>query len=227
MKPYLICHMMPSVDGRIVGDRWKITGGYKEYERTGASFKTDGWMCGRVTMEGYAGKASFSGKAVGRNIPREDFIAPHKGKSYAVALDPSGRLNWKSNHIDADHIVEILAEKVSDSYLEFLQKKNISYIFGGKTQIDLKRVLEKLGKYFQIKKLLLEGGGKINGSFLAAGLIDELSLLLMPVADGTIGTASLFDIETPSRKKSVSRLKLLATKKLTSDILWLRYKVQK
>jgi hypothetical protein len=34
---------------------------------------------------------------------------------------------------------------------------------------------------------------EIDGSFLAAGVIDELSLLFAPVADGSIGTPSLFD----------------------------------
>ena len=60
-------------------------------------------------------------------------------------------------------------------------------MFGGKATIDLKSVLTKLRKHFGIEKLLLEGGGKINGSFLAADLIDELSVLIAPVADGTIG----------------------------------------
>lgn len=31
---------------------------------------------------------------------------------------------------------------------------------------------------------MLEGGDGINGSFLRAGLIDEVSLLIAPVADG-------------------------------------------
>jgi 2,5-diamino-6-(ribosylamino)-4(3H)-pyrimidinone 5'-phosphate reductase len=227
MKPYVICHMMPSLDGRIVGSHWKVPRGYEEYERTGATYKADGWMCGRITMEGYAGKVPFAGKASKRSIPKTDFIAPNKAKSYAIALDPSGRLNWKSNHIDDDHIVEVLTEKASGAYLEYLQKKNISYIFGGKSEMDLKKVLGKLNKHFQIRKLLLEGGGKINGSFLAAGLIDELSVLLMPVADGSVGTAALFDVVTPNRKKVAFRLKLLAMKKLSSDILWLRYQIKK
>ena len=49
--------------------------------------------------------------------------------------------------------------------------------------VDLPRVLAKLSSQFGIRKLLLEGGGTINGTFLAAEVIDELSILVAPVAD--------------------------------------------
>ncbi len=65
-------------------------------------------------------------------------------------------------------MITVLTEAVLDDYLAFLQSKGVSYLFGGKTDLNLKSVLEKLRKEFGIKKLLLEGGGKINGSFLAA-----------------------------------------------------------
>jgi riboflavin biosynthesis pyrimidine reductase len=86
-------------------------------------------------------------------------------------------------------------------------------------------VLQKLRKELGIKTLLLEGGGKINGSFLAADLIDELSVLLAPVADGGVGTPSLFDAKEgrgPARK-----LELLAVEKRKGDLVWLRYKVKR
>lgn len=118
-----------------------------------------------------------------------DFIARREAESYAITLDPSGKLTWKSSSVDEEHVIAVLTEQVSDDYLA----QGVSYLFGGKTKLTLKRVIQKLRKEFGIKKLLLEGDGKINGSFLAADLIDELSVLLVPVADGSIGTPSLFD----------------------------------
>jgi riboflavin biosynthesis pyrimidine reductase len=32
--------------------------------------------------------------------------------------------------------------------------------------------------------LLVEGGGNVNGSLLAAGVVDEISLLVAPAIDG-------------------------------------------
>ena len=72
---------------------------------------------------------------------------------------------------------------------------------------------------------MLEGGGHLNGSFLRAGLIDELSVLYLPLADGTAGAPSLFDLEPDDRKKA-TKMKLLSVKKLQYDVLWMRYKVQ-
>jgi riboflavin biosynthesis pyrimidine reductase len=38
----------------------------------------------------------------------------------------------------------------------------------------------------RIRRLLLEGGGHINGAFLQAGLVDEISLLLVPGVDSAL-----------------------------------------
>lgn len=223
-RPYVICHMLPSVDGRIVLRDWKIPNATKEYERTAATFDADAWIIGRVSMEPYAGKARVPRRKGREPIPREDFVAEHDAESYAIAIDPSGKLTWSRAGIDGEHVITILTESVSDDYLAFLQSKGISYLFGGKTRIDLAKVLRKLRTRFGIRKLLLEGGGKINGSFLAANLIDELSILIGPVADGTTNTATLFDVET--RRTPARPLKLIAVEKRPGGIVWLRYNVR-
>jgi len=66
----------------------------------------------------------------------------------------------------------------------------------------------------------LEGGG-INGAFLAAQLIDAISLLLIPVADGAEGTPTLFDRIAGSART----LKLRSVTRLEDDILHLRYQL--
>ena len=223
-RPYVICHMLPSIDGRIVIRDWKLANATREYERTAATFDADAWIIGRISMEPYAGKARVR-KLKPEPIRLEDFVAEHQATSYAIAIDPSGKLRWEKSDIDGEHVITILTEEVPDQYLAFLQETGVSYLFGGKSQIDLADVLEKLRARFGIKKLLLEGGGKINGSFLAANLIDELSILVGPVADGSVGTATLFDVEdaaAPARK-----LKLLSMEKRPGDIVWLRYKVRR
>lgn len=223
-RPYVICHMAPSVDGRIVADKWKnLSRVVTAYESTARTFGADAWMIGRVSMEPYAGKATVprrKGRAA--TIPRKDFVAPHDAATYVVALDPSGKLTWRSSAIDGEHVVTVLSERVSDDYLAFLQAKGVSYVFGGKTDVSLKRALAKLGALFGIKRLLLEGGGKINGSFLAEGLVDELSLVVVPIADGSTGTAALFDA---GPKGPLRPLKLMSVQKRPGDLLWLRYKV--
>ena len=50
-RPRVICHMMSSLDGRIVTDGWPISPeGRRQYELVHADYAPDGWLCGRVTM---------------------------------------------------------------------------------------------------------------------------------------------------------------------------------
>ena len=222
-RPYVICHMVPSVDGRIVTARWKLPASfYREYERTAQAFDADAWIIGRVSMEPYAGKTRVPKRKAKLAISRTDFIARRDAESYAIALDSAGKLTWKSNAIDDEHVITVLTEKVSDEYLAFLRSKGVSYLFGGKTEVNLKKTLEKLRSHFGIETLLLEGGGKINGSFLASDLIDEVSVLVAPVADGSIGTPTLFDMS--SVRGPARPLTLMSVEERRGDIVWLRYK---
>ena len=114
-------------------------------------------------------------------VPKTDLVADHKAKTYAVAIDPSGKCHWDSNMVSTEHVIEVLTEKVPAEYLAHLRARNVSYVFGGKTSLDLRIVLEKLNRLFGIKRVRIDGGGSVNGSFLKANLIDEFSLVLAPV----------------------------------------------
>ena len=72
--------------------------------------------------------------------------------------------------------------------------------------------------------MLLEGGGHINGAFLQAGLVDEVSVLLVPGIDGRHEIPSVFDGVNPARKAAVP-LKLKFFESREKDTLWLRYEV--
>ena len=224
-RPRVICHMAASIDGRIVVDGWPDSAAVsREYERIHASFEADGWMCGRVTMERFAGGLRSEAEVARQRAagaPREDAVAGGHD-SFAFAIDPSGRLAWKSNDIDGDHVVAIVTERVSDEYLAFLRERGVSYLLAGARDIDLPLALDKIGARFGVRTLMLEGGGRINGEMLSAGLIDEVSLLVAPVADGRAGTPALFDSDDVRPR----RLVLETVERRDADILWLRYRVE-
>ena len=216
--------MMNSLDGRTILSRWGSSPNIKEYEATAATFAADAWMCGRVTME----KDFTKGLApdlqpVSHPLDRQDFVADYTADSFAIAVDAHGKLGWKSGHIDDDHLISILTEQVSDEYLAYLRKQGVSYLFGGKKELDFALVLDKLGRLFPIKTLLLEGGGHLNGSLLKAGLIDELSLLHFPVVDGAATSATIF--EQGDQPGASVAFKLLSAEQRPHGILWLRYAV--
>src|SRR4051812_40654226 len=216
-KPYVVCHMMPSVDGRLRTDRWDIPRkGHQEYERTADSYKADAWVCGRKTMEEFAnGRRGWSRQRTAK-IPRTDYVVPReKGKRYAVALDTHGKLSWSTGEVEGDPLVVIVTKDVPDGYLRMLREKGISYCFAGNRagSVDLGQALDKLRAKFGVRRLMLEGGGETNGSFLRKGLVDELSLLLTPVADGKQGEPALFDVEGERPAKAIAQLRLKSVKR--------------
>ena len=178
--------MIATIDGRIVTEHWPDIGeGRQEYERTASTYAADAWMCGRITMEHFAGstrgEAELVREAAARpagGLARGDFVAPGAHPPYAVAVDPRGRLLWSGSEIDGDHVVAILGGGVSDAYLAGLRDCGVSYLIAdvGGSEVGLATALEKLAAAFGIRTLLLEGGGRINGAMLHAGLVDEVSL---------------------------------------------------
>lgn len=225
MKPYIICHMISTVDGRTQTRNWPGNPA-KVFEDTAETINSQGWIVGRTTMAEFC-EQSPRRKRKGRfNVPKKDFIAPHTQHTYAIGLDPSGKLHWKRGNVDTEHAVMIVTEKVSGDYLDHLQRAGVSYLFGGKTSLDLKRVAEKLNKHFGITRVTVQGGGNNNGSWLNAGLIDEISLVVMPLAEGKLGVQSVFDIEPSSLKKKTRTLKLLSCETYEKQHIWLRYQVE-
>jgi riboflavin biosynthesis pyrimidine reductase len=223
MKPHVVMHMGTSIDARIVPHEWPGTEAFGEiYERIHRDLAGDAWIVGRVTMAEF-GKGEPRPAKASEAYPRTTWIAPGapgEGK-WAIAIDQSARLHLNLNRANGDAIVAVLTEAASDDHLAELRRDGISYLFAGATELDLPLALEHLAADFGIRRLLLEGGGGINGSFLAAGLIDEISMIILPVADGTTPAATLFD---RPEGKGVG-LKLQSVDRLENDILHLRYTV--
>lgn len=221
--------MMASLDGRIAADGWPLgRDARRQYEAVHGTFEPDAWICGRVTMEEHFASGTRPDAVVADTYdgpPREDFVARGEHSSFAIALDPRGKLVWESGNLDGDHVVAVLGERVADEYLAMLRERGVSYLLAGDgADIDLPLAVEKIGARLGVRTLMLEGGGGINGSFLRAGLIDEVSLLLAPVADGRIGTPAVFDVADDAMPH---RLALEAVERRDGDVLWLRYRIER
>lgn len=191
-RPYVICHMVISLDGKVTGEflsQEAATLGIEEYYKINRESSAQAFACGRITMEG-----SFTNKDKVNlsdfencKVDKKDFIAFNNEKKYAISFDRKGKLGWKNSHIiDEDpgynaHIIQVMCEDVSDAYLAYLQSIKVSYILAGKGEMDLPLALYKLKQYFGINKILLEGGSIINTAFEKEGLIDELSLIEVPL----------------------------------------------
>ena len=225
MKPYIICHMVTSIDGKVTGD-FLNKNNHEIYHQINREYKADAFACGRVTMEESFTKMYYPNLDDYQPILNyEDYIINEKDNLYALAFDPHGRLGWESNRIidldedpgyDKARIIEILTHQVDKRYLTYLQDKGISYLFGGKDKINVKETLLKLQKHFNINKILLEGGSIVNGAFMEENLIDELSLVIEPITGNTLDKPLFI-------KSNMTEFKLKEIKKYDNDIIWLNY----
>lgn len=86
--------------------------------------------------------------------------------------------------------------------------------------------MEKLYHKFNIKTLMLGGGGVLNWSFIQAGLCDELSLVMAPVADGASQSPSIFETKESLTSDKPVGFELKNVEVLENGGIWLRYLVK-
>jgi riboflavin biosynthesis pyrimidine reductase len=221
-KPYIVAHMMSSLDGRSLTDGWHLDFASDLYETTAATFDADGWICGRVTMQEISHGTDYPKGLARSAIPRSNHFAERDASQYAISIDPQGRVAWKSNTALKSHVIEVLTEQVPDDFLAYLQSINVSYVFGGKSEIDLDRVVQTLARELGVKKLIVEGGSHVSGAFVNAGLVDEVSVLIVPLVDGRSEHPSSFEVAMEQWQKP-AYLKLTSVETLEHDAVWLRY----
>lgn len=238
-RPYIFCHMMTSLDG-------KIMGGYMDTPQGAAAgdvfyniafgkdpyYKHQGWLSGRVTTDDNF--TFYKIPALDENapeVPAGDFIAQPDFGMYYVSIDPHGKLGWESatlHYVDTTaHVIEVLTEQVSNAYKALLRKLGISYIIAGKTELNYALALAKLKENFHMETLMLGGGGVLNWSFLQAGMCDEVSIVLAAAADGSPDTPPLFRAKEGLSQNLSIGFTLKEAKVMDGGSVWLRYTVNK
>ena len=228
-RPHVICHMQVSLDGRIHPSRWTASpdgtrSDWSElYEEVHGRLDGDAWLVGRVTMAEMSKAAAH---------PPQDAAAPERphhlvrreGATYALAVDPGAKLHFDKPDIGGDPVVVLLGRDTPDSHLAELAADGVSYIVA-EDDFDLRPLLDAVTRELSVRRLLLEGGGHVNGAFLAAGLVDEISLLMAPAIDGGEGVTGAFDAGVAGLAGK-ARLSLSSVERLTHGVVHLRYAVE-
>src|SRR3989344_3020669 len=109
-RPYIICHMMSTIDGKITGGNGvdimsdEFFGLYTETEDMLPSHTA--WMCGRVTMQMFASSEAQPLSTASQQIDTSDFIAQHEGNLYMFGVDTKGLLRWEKNSIKLSNVAD-------------------------------------------------------------------------------------------------------------------------
>ena len=226
-RPYIICHMACSLDGRIIPSRWTPRDAHSSTLYDGLHDRLGGgsWMVGRVTGAEFA-KACAYPTNTGVSYPREAWLPQPQAAAFAVIIDASGKIAWGRSEIGGDPIVVVLSKSVSDDHLAGLRRDGVGYLFAGDSRVDMAAALEAIRSALAVETLLLEGGGHLNGALFQAGLVDEISLVLVPAIDGREGAPALFDGESNPVATLPQKISLISHEEIAAATLWLRYRVE-
>lgn len=222
---------MASVDGRLLTDRWTEPWNGKTkgvlmgtYAAIGRQLNTDAWMFGKNTLCEGCFPRKFHTTVLAPSAQPVPFVARRSSARLFVTADPEADILYESSTVRGDNIVTILPETAPEVYLEHLRNRNVSYLFAGRDGKDLRMAMQVLADTFGVKSLSLQGGGIIDGAFLQAGLIDELSLVVYPGIDGSATSLSVFHCLGAASPSQGQSLELLSVRTMEDGVVWLRYR---
>ena len=77
-------------------------------------------------------------------------------------------------------IVVLTSQATPPDYLEYLNRRGITHLTAGEDQVDLAAALEMLHARHGVQSIRTDCGGRLNGALLAAGLVDEVAVIVNP-----------------------------------------------
>jgi riboflavin biosynthesis pyrimidine reductase len=237
-RPYVFCHMETSLDGKIMGRFWDVLDDLTENPFFDVAFGPDrvwdhqGWISGRVTTDdNFTNHVAPDLDEGAAEVPGGDFLLDTDRDLYYVSVDPHGRLGWQEDEVhyrglDAK-VIEVLTAGASNAYKDFLRRRRIPYLVCGEGSVDFAELLHKLARDFGFTCVMLGGGGTVNWSMIQAGLVDEVSVMVDPSADGSRETQTLFMQADGLSTTDPVRFHLKGMERVgtAGEQVWLRYTV--
>ena len=112
----------------------------------------------------------------------------------------------------------VVGQMASKKNLRSLKKFPVQVIICGKQRINIKKLISLLGKQ-GIKKILVEGGGEANWSFVKENLVDEAIITITPYLVGGITATTLVDGDGFSSIMESIKLKLKNVTKIKNEVI--------
>ena len=208
-RPHVILSAAMTLDGKIAKGRTKIK----------LSSKNDKIRVHKL-------RAKVDGILIGKNTLDTDNpmlnVRYVTGKNpVRILLDSRGTIKSSSKIIQScSKISTIIAttQLISKKNLSRLEKFPLEIIKCGKSSVDVVKLLKILQKK-GMKKILLEGGGTLNWSFLKRGLVDELIITITPYILGGSDSVTLVEGSGFKNLFSMNKLKLKKIQKIGNELV--------
>lgn len=199
-SPYVVINMAMSADGKVAtAGREVTTFGSPHDQRALYALRStaDALLCGARTVE-------ETGATLGTGSPEHQAARLRAGLAAApirVVVSGAGSLSssaeiWK--HPGAP-IVVLVSESAPESQRERLRSLGAEIWVSPGSRVDFAAALHGLAHRHGIRRLVAEGGGRVNAALLAEDLVDEIRLTWVPrvfgghaaptIADGPIAAS--------------------------------------
>ena len=208
-RPYVILSAAITLDGKL---------GVKS-KRTKLSSKNDKIRVHKLRSE-------VDAIIIGKNTVHLDnpslTVRYVKGQNpVRIILDSLGTIKSNSKIIQTCNSVPTIiavSESISEKNLQRLRKFSLNVIICGKNSVNIPQLLRTLLNN-GIKRILLEGGGTLNWSFIKKNLIDEAIVTLTPYILGGKDSVSLVDGSGFKNLDVSTKLKLKKIQKNKNELV--------
>lgn len=133
-----------------------------------------------------------------------------------VRIVPTRTMNLDfSSNIFTDNgktIVVTTQNGKNDEKMGFIKYIGKDCLVFGENKVDFKSLFKHLEKEFNIKSIMLEGGGYLNWTLFEENLVDEIILMQLPVIIGGYDNVSLVDGAGFHDLQSVKKFKCIECK---------------
>jgi riboflavin-specific deaminase-like protein len=145
-----------------------------------------------------------------------------------VIISGSGSLNPEAEVFQRrfSPIIILTTRRAGERGLKKLRALADDLIVCGEREIDFQTALKWLREKWEIKRLLCEGGGELNGALFRAGLVDELHLTICPKMFGGREAPTIVEGSGIPKLADATQLKLKSMRRIGSE-LFLVYDVQR
>lgn len=242
MKPFISTLNIATVDGRIAprpgqateAEAWQqLTrgSGQRLLERIRASFKPQVTLggSGSFVRDGEQRASPFADSGPRGTELHVDFLPDEvvnrsSARGWYAVVDSRGLIPWAYKEKEGWHLLLLVSQRTPPGYLNFLRQKLIPYLMVGEARVDLRLAISRLAEKLGVTRILSEGGGRLNGALLSAGIVDEINVVVIPAIAGVVGTPAVVDLPA-SQEWVPQRLRLLSAETVDDGHVWVRYAV--
>jgi len=146
-----------------------------------------------------------------------------------IVIDSKARIPMESNIVKTAKDIETIiavTKSAPKNKLDELREKNLKIIISGEhgKKVNLIDVFKQLESKFEIKKILVEGGGEINWSIVKNNLFDELIITISPLVIGGRKSITLIEGKGFDKIKECAKLELSKIFKKNNGEIVIYYK---